>query len=221
MEDYSKYVGRKYGRLKIISLTEDYISPQGVHQPMVVCKCDCGNVKTINLRNIIQGKTKSCGCLIREKRAKSLFSPSNNARLYYIHNSMIARCYRTRAINYNRYGGKGINVCSEWRGKNGRKNFMQWALNNGYESSLTLDRKDNTKGYSPENCRWVDVFTQANNKSNNRKIEIDGVAHTLAEWSRISGIKADTIWARINCSGYSNKEAVFNPLYSRRSKQAD
>lgn len=83
-------------------------------------------------------------------------------RLRCIYQGMKARCYNPNSIGYATYGGKGIDICEEWL--NSVDSFIEWSLNNGYESELTIDRIDGSKGYSPDNCRWVDWKTQANNK---------------------------------------------------------
>ena len=76
---------------------------------------------------------------------------------------MYKRCYNPKSVRYSRYGGRGITICDEWF--NSRITFFEWALNNGYDNSLTIDRIDNDKGYSPENCRWVSYETQNQNST--------------------------------------------------------
>lgn len=215
-------VGKRFGHWTVLSEC-NYRTKGGNKIKAYNCVCDCGTKRVVLKQSLLRGVSQSCGCFrkdkIREEAIKNPYSPLNQRRLYNIYDNMISRCYNTHVTNYNRYGNKGIDVCTEWRGEKGRENFMYWALSNGYEDSLTLDRIDNSRGYSPDNCRWVDVFIQANNKSNNKHIEIDGVTHTLAEWSRISGIPVDTIGARINYFGYSNKDAVFSPLRKIRNER--
>lgn len=85
---------------------------------------------------------------------------------------MIQRCTDQRHRYYDRYGGRGITVCDEWR--NDFQAFYDWAMANGYDENApqgqcTIDRVDNDKGYSPDNCRWVDMKTQRNNRSDSRK----------------------------------------------------
>jgi hypothetical protein len=83
-------------------------------------------------------------------------------RLYFTWHTMLKRCYIGTSDNYEYYGGKGIGVCKEWR--DDFLNFLDWALKNGYQDHLTIDRKDPDKDYCPDNCRWADKFTQAQNR---------------------------------------------------------
>lgn len=129
-------------------------------------------------------------------------------RLDDVYYHMIKRCSNPQNRDYHNYGGRGITVCDEW--KDDKLSFFKWALSNGYSETLTLDRIDPDKGYSPENCRWADWYTQQNNRRNNRKVEIDGEVKTVAEWARISGVMPDTIYIRLN-NGLDAKSAVFSP----------
>ncbi len=134
-----------------------------------------------------------------------------HTRLYNIWKSMRQRCINPKNSRYSVYGAKGIKVCKEW---DDFKKFRDWAIKNGYEKKLTIDRIDNSKGYSPKNCRWVSYKIQANNKTNNRFVTYRGETHTLGEWSEITGIKLATIWARLN-KGWSTEDALtVNPNHS-------
>lgn len=133
----------------------------------------------------------------------------SHTRVDHIYKSMIDRCENPRNYGYYKYGGRGIHVCEEW--KTNKKAFFEWAFANGYAENLTIDRKDNSKGYSPENCRWITYQEQNNNRRSNRYETIDGETHTVAEWSRISGIKQGTIQYRL-AKGWNPKDAVFKPL---------
>ena len=86
----------------------------------------------------------------------------SKTRLYRIFTGIKERCYNPHCNNYKYYGGKGITICSEWLGEQGLQSFIEWALNNGYEEHLTIDRIDSSKPYSPDNCQWI---TQAENAS--------------------------------------------------------
>ena len=87
---------------------------------------------------------------------------------------MISRCYNQNTENYKYYGGKGVVISQIWLKEGGFKKFYQWAISNGYADNLSIDRINPNGNYTPENCRWVDSETQANNKTNNIHIEIDG-----------------------------------------------
>jgi len=129
-------------------------------------------------------------------------------KLYRVWSTMKERCYNPNHIKYKNYGARGIKVCEKWKAD--FKAFQKWAYENGYEEGLSIDRIDNNKGYEPNNCRWATMTQQANNRRSNRLIEIDGETHTMTEWSKISGIKVETIWARLVKYGYSNRDAVFS-----------
>lgn len=117
---------------------------------------------------------------------------------------MLGRCRNINNVAYDRYGARRIDVCKEWEDF---EIFRAWAVSHGYEDTLTVDRVDNDKGYSPDNCRWVDMRVQSNNRRNNVVIECCGQHHTIAEWSRISGIHQDTIGYRIR-HGWNAEDAV-------------
>jgi hypothetical protein len=108
---------------------------------------------------------------------------------------MKKRCYSTKFREYKNYGGKGIIVCDEW--KNNFEAFRNWALNNGYSDTLSIDRIDNNKNYEPDNCKWSNKIEQANNTTRNIKVTYNGETHTISEWSRISGIPYGTLYSRI------------------------
>lgn len=107
------------------------------------------------------------------------------SRINLIYCDMKQRCFNTNHTAYKHYGGRGISICEQWYtpGKpEGWKNFKTWALTHGYKECLTIDRIDNSKGYSPDNCRWVTPKEQANNTRNNRLISYKGRTQTLAQW---------------------------------------
>ena len=93
-----------------------------------------------------------------------------NKRLYKRYQNIKKRCYDEKCNSYKNYGKRGIKMCRKWQGKNGFKNFLNWSINNGYSPELQIDRIDNDKGYSPDNCRWVDRTTNMRNRRNSLKI---------------------------------------------------
>jgi len=172
------------------------------------CVCECGNKVDILTNHLISSTTTSCGCYARELSAKRhTVHGLNRTRLGRIWKLMNARCYNPHMENYPEYGGRGITVCDEWRGNHGMENFAKWAFENGYDDELSIDRIDNDKGYEPSNCRWADGITQANNKRNNVLATVDGITHTITEWSRITGVSRQTIAYRLR-KGWDDEKAV-------------
>ena len=122
-------------------------------------------------------------------------SSFNHGRIRYVYYDMLRRCGKPDDRNYKAYGGRGITVCEEW--KKDCCNFYKWAKESGYAEGLQLDRKDNNKGYSPDNCHWVTPLDNSYNKCNNRQITFNGETHNLRDWSRITGISKYILADRI------------------------
>ena len=117
-----------------------------------------------------------------------------------------ARCYNKNHKNYDRYGGRGIVMCDDW--KNSFEEFEQWALRSGYEDGLTVDRIDNNGIYSPDNCRLVTRVAQANNRSNSIMVTYNGKTETLSWWAKELGIKYSTLYHRIITGWEPNRAFV-------------
>ena len=207
-------VGERFGRLTVIARGEDYISKQGKRSSVWICRCDCGTEKAIMQCSLVTGHTKSCGCFRREKAAADKIKHGDvGTQLYNSWRAMRERCTNQNSEHYSYYGGRDIAVCQEWDDYNV---FRDWALSHGYRPGLTIDRISVDGDYCPDNCRWATIIDQSNNKRNNRIITVDGVSHTLAEWSRISGISSCTILARIDKYGWSAERAVIEPPRTQR-----
>lgn len=139
-----------------------------VSRRMFKCKCDCGKIKIIDARSLIQGNSSSCGCYrdeLKFLKRKHLDADKNSEFywLYYTWNSMIGRCHNQNSKRYYRYGGRGIEVYSEWHNY---INFKEWILNNiGIRPEKhSLDRINNDGNYEPNNVKWSTISEQANNR---------------------------------------------------------
>lgn len=114
---------------------------------------------------------------------------------------------------WKNYGGRGIFVCDSWKSY---ENFRDWANANGYTDKLTIDRINNNLGYNPLNCRWVDDFTQANNKRNNHIVIYNGQSKTLSEWANYLQIPYKTLYRRFVTLGWDINRAFNQPLRKSR-----
>ena len=205
--------GQRFGKLTVIECTGRNKSGRFMWK----CECDCGNVTTVRADGLTRGHTKSCGCLIvvaAKNRIKDLnkIHGKTNTRLFHIWQSMRSRCSNPSNKNYPRYGGRGIRVCDEWE-----KDFVafyNWAMDNGYQEDLTLDREDNSGNYEPSNCKWATPIEQANNTRRNVYMEYNGEVHTMKEWSRIIGINYCTLQKRIKL-GWTIEKALTEPVKNR------
>ena len=131
--------------------------PSGQTNRAFNCKCDCGKIKKVRLSHLVRGKIKSCGCLFKTMSGKS------SSDLGVVYRSMKTRC-KSDYFESHLYYDKGIIICDEWL--NDFELFESWSINNGYKKGLQLDRKNNSKGYSPKNCRYVTPKVNVNNRDN-------------------------------------------------------
>ena len=184
------------------------------------CQCDCGNIVLASQSNLNKGTkerggTKSCGCLKADSGREQLSThglsqddSGQQSRLYGIWCDMRKRCYNSDGKYFHRYGGRGISVCDEWLTF---PPFYQWAMDNGYRDYLTLDRKENDGNYCPENCRWVTIKVQQNNRSDNHFITFNNCTMTMTEWSEAKGLKVGTLGFRLR-KGWTVEKALTTPV---------
>lgn len=201
-------IGKKYGKLTIIKRLDTK------ERKRWIAKCECGNIKTYRLDHLHSGAIRSCGC-IRRKYSKIEKKPSNmkhhgfsNEDFYGLYKNMIHRCYNENATRYDRYGGRGITVCDEW--KNNIESFKNWALKNGYEKGLSIERIDVNGNYEPSNCTFIPLAEQSYNTTRNIRIEHDGKTKLLEEWCRELGLRSNTISSRVKMRKISYYDALFN-----------
>lgn len=216
--NFKDLTGKRFGRLKVIKRAENYVSPSGNCCSQWLCQCDCGNTTIVATSSLTLGITSSCGCKsIETTKELCTTHGMTHTRIYHLYYSMRARCYNPEATSYKKYGAKGITVCSEWLGENGFINFYNWAMANGYEEHLTLDRIDGTKGYSPDNCRWATYKEQANNTKATVFLTYKGETKPASEWSEITGLSQGCITQRKN-RGWTDEECLTIKSHGRRKK---
>lgn len=199
--------GKKFGRLTVIGLAD-----KKSRKTYWICQCDCGNLKIARSDSLQCGAIKSCGCLKKEQDKVNLTAhhshKQSGKRIYNIWQGMKARCYNKNNARYHRYGGRGITICEEW--KDDFSAFYEWSINNGYSEDLTIDRIDNNKNYSPENCRWSNNEEQCNNRDTNINITIGNATKTLMQWCEIFELDYKTIYARYSRNGFIGIDELFN-----------
>jgi hypothetical protein len=175
------------------------------------CMCDCGATCLISLGSLRDGNTASCGCLQKERAAARLrthgHSPGKRgSRTYRIWCGMKTRCNNQEDHAYAAYGAKGVTVCERWH------LFENFLADMGEAPvGLTLERRDNDRGYGPENCCWATHTQQARNRTNNLNITVEGVTRCAAEWSRLLG-GADALVHRRIADGWDAVEACTSPV---------
>lgn len=208
-------IGQRFGRLTVKSFAEYRYQPNGHKTAYWNCVCDCGETKIVSSGSLKNGATKSCGCLRKEMMRERQYR-GGKSKLYGVHRMMKKRCYDKNYEHYKNYGQRGITVCDEWLGENGYLAFRKWAESNGYKDGLTLDRKDNDKGYSPENCTWETRKHQSNNKRNNVWVTINGETKTMAMWCEHYGVPYGRVEARYRKLGWSIEDALTIPARGKR-----
>lgn len=181
-------IGRKFGSLSVIERDTTVVG-----RAYWICKCDCGNIVSVRGSRLSGGITKSCGCKQHVGKHGDAIQ-GNIKRLYRIYNNMLSRCYNPNSSEYANYGGRGISVFHEWR--DDYIAFKEWAMNNGYNDSLSIDRIDVDGDYEPSNCRWATRIEQNNNKRNHVLITLGERTMNAKQWSKELGINYVTIISR-------------------------
>lgn len=147
------------------------------------------------------------------EKGKQGFQKTHGMRkhpLYSVWQRIKTRCYNDRCKDYKDYGGRGITVCEEWR--NDFVPFYEWAVKSGWKSGLSIERIDYNGNYCPENCKWIPLAEQSKNRRSVRRITYRGQTHTIAEWSRLTGIPRRTLSLRLDSPNFTLEEAFEKPI---------
>lgn len=209
-------VGYKRGLLTVVSQVK---SNPGKGK-FYLCKCDCGNecVRSTSRLNDKYNQNQSCGCLRLESikarslagnKARTKFSHPLKLKLKVMRGNMIKRCHVTGSNRFERYGARGISVCQEWR--DNPTAFYQWAIKNGFQSGLWIERLNVDGNYCPENCTFKTPTEQANNTCRNRFLEWGGKRLTVSQWSRELGVSRAALQHRIN-RNWETEKALTTPF---------
>lgn len=216
-----KYVGKRYGRLKIKSVesTKPRIikGKQQGYRYYMSCICDCGNKKIIEYTSLVNSHTTSCGCKNKERLRKANYKHGQSRSYTWVSwSAMIQRCYDQSNTKYQKYGGVGIKVCDRWT--DSEKGYINFYKDMGERPHKhTIDRKDGSKGYAPDNCRWATYLEQSNNQKSNVKIEWKGKTYNLSQLMRHLGIytKSGIYYTRI-ARGWSVEDAFTKPIKQKK-----
>lgn len=203
------YVGEKFGRLTVLIKLKTHHS-----QPtMLICLCECGNHTRVHAVNVTSGRTQSCGCLQHEHPGGYTTTHGmSRSRVYGIWAGMIQRCHNPKAANYDRYGGRGIEVCWAWR--TSFESFYQ-DMGDPHTDVHTLDRYPNPSGpYEKANCRWATPLQQGRNKDDNHMVTYNNQTFCVSEWAEIIGISRSGLSNRLQ--RWSVEKALSTPVHPRK-----
>lgn len=194
--------GRKFGRLRVLKRAGTYKSGDALWD----CACDCGASKTAQGSALRKGLIKSCGCLQKETRSSNNRTHGmSNTALYRLWAGMVQRCTNPNATNYANYGGRGVTVCKRWLA------FLNFKADMGDRPSGTsIERRNNSRGYSPSNCYWATRKEQNSNKRNNRLLTVGKETMPLTHWATRLGIRHATLRERLD-RGWSIERACTTP----------
>ena len=207
--NFKNLLNKKFGKLTVVSL--DHLGKGGAFW---LCECECGHHKVVRGSHLTAGDVKSCGCL-RKEVLDSTTHGMSYSRLYNSWASIKKRCLLVTNKSYKSYGGRGITICDEW--KESFEAFRDWALANGYDDTLTIDRIDNDGNYEPSNCRWVNAKTQARNRITNTLITFNGKTRCVSEWAEMKGMSNGALLERLR-KGWSIERALTQKIRQLRKK---
>lgn len=209
-----KYIGKQIGIYQITELMPyKHADRHAIYKGVCI---KCGFIRFGKINDL--KRTVDCKHINTDVRhtAKNKW---NNDRVGRIFNAMKQRCYNNRNKDYRWYGAKGIKICSEWL--ENPSLFEYWAMQNGYQDDLTIDRINENKDYCPENCQWIPNVTNAKYKSTTSYICANGVTHSGKDWSNILGFEAGLINKYVRKYGLENTEIFIekylnNPYFGPR-----
>ena len=185
-----------------------------------LCRCDCGKEHIVPSGKLLQGKSKSCGCYAHDLHVAQLekhgITTGGKPRTFVIWNGMKARCLNPKAVSYKNYGGRGLKICDDWLTF---ANFHNWAVNNGYQDGLELDRINNDMDYCPENCRWVSKAFNLGHQRKTRFIEVCSVKLNVTTWCKEVGLSRTKAYKLLHIGEEAFREEVKKRIVTGKGQQ--
>ena len=201
--------GMRFSRLRVIGR-----APNRKGAVMWLCQCDCGASTVVHGVNLRGKDTHSCGCYKTDfRRAAWTTHGGTHTPEYRTWLAIIHRTTNPKNIRFSRYGGRGIAMCERWR-----SDFQNFLDDMGPKPSPrhSIERRDNDRGYTPENCYWATPKEQANNRKSTVWLEYHGERRPMAEWAEILGINYETFHNRITVAKWSVEKAFETPVKKRK-----
>lgn len=201
-------------RFGILLVMQQMVDAQGKPMRKWHCRCDCGVEKVAFQSALLRGKSNSCGCYRTEARVTHGHSRKGGpSRAYHTWVAMLQRCYNTSHKQYAVYGGRGVRVCDRWNTASGGsfQNFLADMGDPPIGMELDKDKLGNGLLYSPETCCWLSRKEQSQYRRTNRRLELNGVSHTISEWSQVVGIGPGTLLQRLKL-GWSAERVLTTPV---------
>jgi len=191
------------------------------HWKVVVCRCKCGKIAVVRVKNLLKGTISGCGC--ERPNFGEIMANKNGCHreskspLYERWDIMIDRCTNPKNIGYNTYGGRGVRVCDEWA--NDYTAFRDWAISHGWDRSLQIDRIDTNGNYEPENCRFVTSKVNNRNKREHRLVTAWGETKIISEWAEDSRcvVNLQCLWRRLKRSDSNPEASLVTPVNATKS----
>lgn len=196
-------IGKTFGRWTVIGRVPTGKGNNNAWQ----CRCACGSIGLLTRTRLVQSKSRSCGCYKRDATIKRNTTHNMKGTTEYsIWCNMKNRCYNKHDTSYKNYGGRGVQMCEQWR-----YSFAAFFEDMGNRPSQkhSINRKDNNGNYTPDNCEWALPEVQANNTRHNLRISFNGTTKTLTQWAREMGLRREMIKGRIERGWPIDK--LFNP----------
>lgn len=203
--NFKDLTGKRFGRLVVVQELQE----RKREKVSWLCHCDCGKDASVTSRELLSGDTKSCGCYkIDQIREQFSTHKMTKTHPYWVWGSMKKRCHNPNDKGYPNYGGRGITVCKRWHRF---ENF--WAdMGSTYKQGLSIERRDNNKGYNPSNCLWATRREQNLNTRQNRYLTYKGETLTMTEWAEKMGMKTMTLRSRIDIYHWPISKALTTPV---------